>query len=173
MALNAYLRVLIEGTPVPSQLGQDRTVETLGGMDVSDRLEVLYFRAGTEIAARSGHGARSVGHRRHTEAVFVTRLGAATPLLARAMAESQVVELDLALFGLNRNTGEAEHHFTYGIGRGRLVRLEVQHPNTLGPQASTLPTMVRFGVSPQSVSLASVPSATEFFDDPAGPSHRA
>ena len=167
MALNAFVKLTIGGgSLVEGILGQDRTVDTMGGVDVTDRLEVLFFRGATEIAARGGQGARSVGHRRHGEAIFVIRLGSSAPRLAQALAQNAAIDAELALFGLNRNTGSPEHQFTYRISGGRLVRLELQQPANLGPQTPTMPPMVRFGVVPHSVTWVSETHSLAFEDAP-------
>ena len=163
MALNAYARLVIGGEPVPTALGEDRTVSTMGGLDMAEHIEVVYFRTGAEISGRDGAPAVH-GHRQFQPSVLVTRMGQALPRLAQALRDNLSVDVELKLFGLNHDTGEVEHQTTFAISEGRLNRLEVQHPNTLNPESATQPTLLRLTVVPHSVRWVSQTGGSEFED---------
>jgi type VI secretion system secreted protein Hcp len=131
----------------------------LGGPDT---IEVIYFRdkVETPIAAASG---QSTGRRTYSPIIFRKRIDKSTPLLAKALANNEVIE---AKFQFWEPTTPAPHNFfTIEFSEGRIVSIERVLPETIrtGTEATIRP-IEEVGVTFQTITWTILPDGVEFTD---------
>ncbi|OZG69979.1 hypothetical protein BTA51_28320 [Hahella sp. CCB-MM4] len=161
MALNAYLRLKIDGSDIEVTPGEDNTASVMGGVDVSTALETMFFKASMDMEGSSGE-LRMCNYPDVQPAEFWVRVGKSTPQLAQAFCQRQRIDLSLEVFHLNHEIGDIELLFKYEIEQGRIVRFEVENPSTFEGSSASYPAMVKLGVIPNTLRWKSVTQSTEY-----------
>ena len=153
MSMNAFLRMKVDGTDLPTEYGADFTINAMGGTDVANTLEVISFTVGSQVGTErgGGHGGIARGHRYWEPATFVARCGKSAPIIAKAMRMNQRVDLSIEIFQNNHDTGVTELLYKVEIDQGRVVAFHIENPNTMDPATASLPTLIRFQVTPHTV----------------------
>ncbi|WP_020404966.1 type VI secretion system tube protein Hcp [Hahella ganghwensis] len=161
MALNAYLRLKIDGSDIDVAPGEDNSAITMGGIDVSTALETMFFKASMDMEGSSGE-LRASTYPEVKPAEFWVRIGKSTPQLAQAFCQRKRVDLSLEVFHLNHEIGDIELLFKYEIDQGRIVRFELENPSTFEGASASYPALVRLGVIPHIIRWQSVTQRREF-----------
>jgi len=130
MAQNLYLEltvngVRVEGEPAGPPPGRENDIEC------------VFFESGVAIALAAGATA-ATGRRRHSPILIRKRIDKSTPLLAKALTESELVTAVFRLFRPDAQ-GQSEHFYTVEIREARIASLKQVSPETFNPTTSDFP----------------------------------
>jgi type VI secretion system secreted protein Hcp len=114
------------------------SVTNSGGLDRTDSIEAHYFCDSVRTAREKG-SAMATGRRVYEPIVFRKRIDDASPLIAKALCDNQVIECAFKFVRPNPESGESEHFFTTEIFEGRVAYIKRVSPDSSGGDASTLP----------------------------------
>ena len=107
-----YLFLRVNGAPVAGE-----SPETSLGRQ--DAIECLHYRSAVARPSAAGSGVAS-GRRTYEPLVVWKRIDKSSPLLARALAQNQVVDGVFKFFRQNPIDGNTEHYYTTEISQGRI-----------------------------------------------------
>jgi type VI secretion system secreted protein Hcp len=92
-------------------------------------IECVSFLSSVTAAARSGTG-MATGRRNHEGISVRKRVDRATPLLARALCNNELIEATFKFFRPNpAGDGTTEHFFTVEIDKARLTAIQLVSPD--------------------------------------------
>lgn len=134
MAETVHLYLKSNGADV-----QGESTQTSLGRENS--IECLWFESAVKTAREAGSG-MATGRRQYEPIRIRKRIDKASPLIAKALVENQVIEGEFKFFRPNPNgDGTTEQFYTVGIKQGRVSDLKIYNPDTIVPASSTFPAM--------------------------------
>ena len=114
---------------------------TQTSLERGDSIECLYYEQEVVTAREAGSG-MATGRRQYKPLVIRKRIDKSSPLIAKALAENQVIEGTFKFFRPNpAGDGTTEQFFTVAIKKGRVASLRQFNPDTIVPATSTEPPM--------------------------------
>lgn len=126
-----------------SDVGGESTQVSLGR---ENSIECVYYEQGVMTAREAGSG-QATGRRQYSPIIFRKRIDKASPLIAKALCENQVIEGIFKFFRPNPNgDGTTEQFYTVAFKNGRVASQKQINPNTIVPATSTDPPMEEIGV---------------------------
>jgi type VI secretion system secreted protein Hcp len=129
-AETVHLSLKINGQEVRGESSQQ-------SMGRQDTIECLSF-----VSAISAPGAPGVGRARQEPLTIRKRIDRSSPLLARAVAENQVVEAVFKFFRPNpTGDGTTEQFYTITLRGSRIASIRTVVPDTTRPESSSMPPM--------------------------------
>jgi len=132
MADNSYLFLKANGADIKGE-------STVISQGREDSIECLYFKFSVKTAREAGTGMAS-GRRQYEPLRITKRVDKATPLLAKALVENQVIEAKLLFFRPNQlGDGTTEQFYTIEIKQGRIASMKQISPSSLNPAESRVP----------------------------------
>lgn len=109
-------------------------------------IEALYFESEVMTARESGSG-MATGRRQYKPILIRKRIDKATPLLAKALTQNQVIDAVFKFFRPNpTGDGTTEQFFTIEIKKGRLASFKQVSPDSFDPALSAAPEMEELGI---------------------------
>jgi len=134
MAETVHLYLKANGTDIKGNSSQT----SLGR---EDSIECLYFQASVHTAREKGSGLAS-GRRTHDPLMIRKRVDKASPLLAKALCQNEVIDGVFKFFRPNpTGDGTTQHFYTVEITKGRVATHRLFNPDTIDPASSTWPAM--------------------------------
>ena len=134
MAETVHLFLKANGTDVKGE----STQTSLGR---ADSIECTYYESGIKTAREAGSG-MATGRRQYEPLLIRKRIDKASPLLAKALCENQVVDGTLKFFRPNpTGDGTTEQFYTVAFKKGRIASMKQIVPDTIVPATSTEPPM--------------------------------
>ena len=112
------------------------SVTTSGGLDRTDSIEGHYFCDSVRTAREKG-SAMATGRRVYEPIVLRKRIDCASPLIAKALCDNQVIECKFEFVRPNPEDGTSQHFFTTEIFEGRIAYIKRISPDSSGGDAST------------------------------------
>lgn len=132
MAETVHLTLKANGTQI-----QGESTQTSLGRE--NTIECLYVEAGVSTAREAG-SALATGRRQHHPIMIRKRIDKATPLIAKALCENQVIEGQFKFYRPNpTGDGTTEQFYTIEIKKGRIGSVRSWVPDTIVPGTSTEP----------------------------------
>ncbi|GDY14349.1 hypothetical protein LBMAG53_32270 [Planctomycetota bacterium] len=121
-----------------SDIQGDSSITSLGR---ENSIECVYFEHAVITAREAGSG-MATGRRQYQPLLLRKRIDKASPLLAKALVENQVVEGVFKFFRPNpTGDGTTQHFYTVGFKQGRVASLRQYVPDTIIPASSQLPPL--------------------------------
>ncbi|MBL8602142.1 MAG: type VI secretion system tube protein Hcp [Myxococcales bacterium] len=134
MAETVHLYLKANGTDINGESSQT----SLGR---ENSIECVYFEQGVVTARESGSG-MATGRRQYTPLLIRKRIDKATPLIAKALCENQVIEGTFKFFRPNpTGDGTTEQFYSIQVKQGRLNSQKLFVPDTIVPATSTEPPL--------------------------------
>ena len=134
MAETVHLFLKANGTDVKGE----STQTSLGR---ADSIECTYYESGIKTAREAG-SCMATGRRQYEPLLIRKRIDKASPLLAKALCENQVVDGTLKFFRPNpTGDGTTEQFYTVAFKKGRIASMKQIVPDTIVPATSTEPPM--------------------------------
>ena len=119
----------IQGESTQTSLGRENSIEC------------LFFHAEVMTAREKGSGL-ATGRRQYQPLMVRKRIDKATPLLAKALCNNEVIEGTFKFFRPNpAGDGTTQHFYTVEISKGRVATQKMWNPDTIEPATSTMPAM--------------------------------
>ena len=132
MAMTVHLYLTANGTKIDG----DSTIESL---ERADSIECLSFSDSVRTAREASSGLAS-GERTYEPIRIVKRIDKASPLIAKALCNNEVIEGTFKFFRPNpAGDGTTEHFFTVEIEEGRVGSVTRISPDTIDPASSNAP----------------------------------
>ena len=104
-------------------------------------IECVFFEGGIRTAREAGSATAS-GRRQHEPLLIRKRIDKATPLIAKALCENQVIEGKFKFFRPNpTGDGTTEQFYTVEIKKGRVASQRQWVPDTIVPASSSEPPL--------------------------------
>ena len=104
-------------------------------------IECLYFESGVLTAREAGSG-MATGRRQYTPLTIRKRIDKATPLIAKALCNNEVIEGIFKFFRPNpTGDGTTEQFFTVEIKQGRVASFKQVSPDSFDPALSNRPEL--------------------------------
>ena len=104
-------------------------------------IECVYYEQGVKTAREAGSG-MATGRRQYEPLLLRKRIDKATPLIAKALVENQVIEGEFKFFRPNpTGDGTTEQFYTVKIKQGRVASQKQFVPDTIVPATSTEPPL--------------------------------
>lgn len=162
MALNGYLRLTIDGSPLTG----DVTMASIGGIDVStDHVEVLELRVGVVVAGANPGDARQRARREFLPVQMTKPLDRTTPRLVEAASRGREVDASFLLFDNDPDSGETRHRFTIRLEQARITAVTTQSPDRLDPASANRPATDDVELVARSFAWVDEVHGVEFEDD--------
>lgn len=134
MAETVHLTLKANGTDIKGESSQ----VSLGR---ADSIECVHFESGIKTAREAGSGL-ATGRRQHEPITFRKRIDKASPLIAKALCENQVIEGTFKFFRPNpTGDGTTEQFYTIQIKKGRIASQRHWLPDTISPASHLEPPM--------------------------------
>lgn len=134
MAESVHLFLKANGADVKGE-------STITSLDRGDSIECVTFHMGAHTAREAGSGL-ATGRRQYEPIVIRKRIDKASPLLAKALCENQVVEGAFKFYRPNpTGDGTTEQFYTIEIKKGRVSGIQIYNPDSVEPASSNLPAM--------------------------------
>jgi type VI secretion system secreted protein Hcp len=138
MAETVHLYLKANGSDIPGE----STQLSLGR---ENSIECVYYEQAVMTAREAGSG-QATGRRQYAPIIIRKRIDKASPLIAKALCENQVIEGTFKFFRPNPNgDGTTEQFYTVAIKNGRIASQKQVNPNTIVPATSTEPPMEECG----------------------------
>ncbi len=132
MAMNVYLSLKADGTDIEGD-------STVSSMDRENTIECTLFDDGVSAAREAGSG-MATGRRRYDPIKIRKRIDKATPLIAKALCNNEVIEGIFKFYRPNpAGDGTTEHFFTIDIKGGRVSSIQHVSPDTMDPVETARP----------------------------------
>lgn len=133
MALNAYMELEIDGTPVHG----DTSMSEIGGVDVSEMIEVYAVDHQLNVPVSAG---RTAGVAQHQPLVLTKRTDRSSPQLAKALARNENVnQARILFFDADPDSGETRHFFTIQLQNARITGFKLEQLNLFYPENGNQP----------------------------------
>jgi type VI secretion system secreted protein Hcp len=134
MAETVHLYLKANGTDI-----QGDSHQTSLGRENS--IECVYYKQEV-VTAREAASGLATGRRQYNPLLVRKRIDKASPLLAKALTENQVIEGTFKFFRPNPSgDGTTEQFYTVVIKQGRIASLSQVVPDTIVPASSTEPPL--------------------------------
>ena len=134
MAETVHLYLKANGTDIKGE-----STQTSLGRENS--IECVYFESAVRTAREASSG-RATGRRQYEPIIIRKRIDKSTPLLAKALAQNEVIEATFKFFRpAPGGDGTTEQFFTVNIAEGRVSSFKMVVPDTLEPATSTAPPL--------------------------------
>ena len=134
MSEAVHLFLKANGTDIQGE----STLTTVGR---ENSIECLYYEQGVKTAREAGSG-MATGRRQYEPLLIRKRIDKATPLIAKALVENQVIEGVFKFFRPNPNgDGTTEQFYTVSIKQGRIATQKQFVPDTICPATASEPPM--------------------------------
>lgn len=159
-AFNAYMTLTCNGSDIPGE----SSVQSAGGVDVSNDIEVFAFGLNVSADFDSATGQIS-GRRSYKPVRILKRVDKATPLILQALAENQNCEAAIRFFRLNPISGQTEHYYTITLQQARIVSMMPSLPSTIDPASANLPMTEAVSIAFGIINTAHQIDGTEFEDN--------
>lgn len=138
MAETVHLYLKANGTDVPGE----STQVSLGR---ENSIECVYYEQAVATAREAGSG-QATGRRQYSPIIIRKRIDKASPLIAKALCNNEVIEGVFKFFRPNpTGDGTTEQFYTVAIKNGRVASQKQINPNTIVPATSTDPPMEEVG----------------------------
>ncbi len=132
MAQAVYLFLKANGEDVKGE-------STVTSMGREDSIECLAYEFGVRAAREAGSGL-ATGRRKYEPIRIRKRIDKATPLIARALTQNEVVEGTFKFYRPSWvGDGTEEQFFTVEIQQGRVSSIQRLSPDSMDPAASARP----------------------------------
>jgi type VI secretion system secreted protein Hcp len=128
-----------------------------------DAIELVDYSQAATVAF-SGTGV--TGKRSYEPISFRKRIDKASPLIARAFAQNQVVEADFHFFRQDETTGDVNEYFRVQVTRGTVVSFGELLDDTLDPAHASRPPLEEVGLLFQRIAWTDVINGVSFEDTP-------
>ena len=136
-ALNVYLELTANGESIAGET----TLGSVGGLDVTDMIECHAVNHEMFASFDTSTG-RLTGQLNHAPFKIVKRVDKASPLIAKALSNNEVIEARFRYFRPNPSgDGTTQQYFTIELSGGRVSGLRHWTPNNLDPAGSAYPYM--------------------------------
>lgn len=134
MAETVHLYLKANGTDIQGESSQ----HSLGR---ENSIECTYYEQAVKTAREAGSG-MATGRRQYEPLNIRKRIDKASPLIAKALVENQVIEGEFKFFRPNPDgDGTTEHFYTVKVKQGRIASQKQIVPDTIVPASSTEPPM--------------------------------
>lgn len=122
--------------------GQDIKGEsTQTSLGRADSIECVYFEGAVRTAREAGSGL-ATGRRQYEPLLIRKRIDKASPLLAKALCNNEVIEGVFKFFRPNpTGDGTTQQFYTIEIKKGRVASHRQWNPDTIVPASSTEPAL--------------------------------
>jgi type VI secretion system secreted protein Hcp len=145
-----------------SDIQGDSSTTSLGR---ENSIECVYLETGVETAREKGTG-MATGRRVHKPLKIRKRIDKATPLIAKALCNNEVIEAVFKFFRPNpAGDGTTEQFYTISIAEGRVAGITQVSPDSTDPAASTSPEIEEVSFVFHTITWAYVPSGAEHVDN--------
>jgi len=129
---NIYVAISANGTVIQGE----HPAITVGGIDVTDMLEVLSLDHTISRSINQGTG--SLGPIQHGEIRLIKRVNKSSPLLAQAFAQGQTITATINFFRQSAQTGQPELFYTMQVSNGVITSIAPwKTTSTIGGTSST------------------------------------
>jgi len=140
-----------------SALEGDVSMAFVGGEDVSsDHIEIHELHH--LVTRQDGHG----GGTAHEKLIMTKVLDKASPLLAQALDQNQLVEGSCKFFRNDPQTGEVVKFYSIAITGGRVVAIEPLLPDVFDADLAARPMQERVRFIYQTISFTSETGSTQY-----------
>lgn len=134
MAETVHLYLKANGSDI-----QGESSQTSLGRENS--IECVHFETSVKTARETGSG-MATGRRQHEPIHILKRIDKASPLIAKALCENQVVDAAFKFFRPNpTGDGTTEQFYTVEIKKGRIASQRQWVPDTINPASTNMPPM--------------------------------
>ena len=104
-------------------------------------IECVYYEQAVKTAREAGSG-MATGRRQYEPLLIRKRIDKASPLIAKALVENQVIDGEFKFFRPTpAGDGTTEHFYTVKIKQGRIASQKQLVPDTIVPATSTEPPL--------------------------------
>ncbi len=157
-AMNAYMVLTCNGT----QIEGETTMNSIGGDDVSNLIEVYSF--GFNVSNSVDSGGTRTGGTRYRPIRILKRVDKASPLLFQALVENQSCEATISFYGNNRDSGVTERIYEVMLENARIVGLMPVSPSTFDADLSNMPFNESVSIVFQAITVTSITGSTQASD---------
>jgi type VI secretion system secreted protein Hcp len=119
MSGRVYLRLKANG----EQIKGESSVNTIGGEDVSELIECDSYAEGCKTAQEAG-SMTPTGTRLYTPLVIRKNVDASSPLIMRALTDTEPCEAEFLFFRPTKGSGKQEKFFTVTISDARVCEVQ-------------------------------------------------
>ena len=154
MAQPAFVVLRAKGATIPTEPSEHEFAPK-GGTEIFD-----YSQPATVPFTDTG----STGRRSYKPITFRKRIDRASPLIAQALAQNQVVDADFHFFRADEETGEVSEFFRVAVTRGAVVSFRELVDDALDPARATRPPLEEVGLMFQRIAWTDVVSGVSFED---------
>lgn len=138
MAQSVHLFLKANGKDIKGESTQQ-------SMGRADSVECVSFSSGV-TSARESASNLATGRRQHEPITIRKRIDKASPLLAKALVQNEVVEGTFKFYRPNpAGDGTTEQFFTVAVKGGRVFAQKLMILNTLDPQQASEPPLEEVG----------------------------
>jgi type VI secretion system secreted protein Hcp len=114
---------------------------TMTSLGRGDSIECVSFGMGAHTTREAGSG-RAVARRQYEPVVVRKRIDKASPLLAKALCNNEVIEGVFKFYRPNPlGDGTTEQFYTVEIKNARVSDIRIFNPDTIEPGSSSMPGM--------------------------------
>ncbi len=160
-ALNAYLDLSCGG----SDIDGDSPVDVIGGLDVSNMIEVTAFGLNLSLSGDRGSG-RVSARRSYKPVRIIKRIDQSSPLLVQALVQNQSCDAILYFFRPSpTGDGTTEQFYTVTLEAARIVAITPTLASTLDPATVGLPLTEAVSFAINTIRFTYEPGGVEFEDD--------
>lgn len=134
--------------------------QNAGGDDVSDYTELVWasFSAGTPVSSTG----LTTGRTNFEPFTIVKSIDKATPLLLQAMAQNQIVNVEILVFGNDPASGAERLEFRYLLSNGRIISQRTTSSTNTSNSAGEFTNTETIGIVFQTISMESPVDSVEF-----------
>lgn len=157
-ALNAYLVLTCNG----AQIDGESTMDSIGGDDVSNLIEVYSF--GFNVSNSVDSGGTRTGSTRYRPIRILKRVDKASPLLFQALVDNQNCEALIRFYGNDRDTGATIRTYEVLLENARIVGIMPLSPNTFDADLSITPFVESVSIVFQTITVTSITGSTQASD---------
>lgn len=148
-----------------NDIAGESTVESIGGVDVSQAIECEEYQEGVQ-AAQDKASRRPTGTRVYDPIVVAKWVDKASPLLAKALTNTEPVEAEFFFFRPSKEDAQQEHFFTTKIEDARISELKRFLPTgSEDVSRAGKPPMEKISMVFSKITWSHVPGSTEHSDD--------
>lgn len=158
-AVNAYMMLSCNG----SSIAGEPTMQSVGGVDVSDMIEVYAFGLNVSVAADAD--GRTTSRRSYKPVRILKRIDKASPLIVQALAQNLSCEAEIKFFRTDPDQGQLEHFYTVALSGARIAAIMPVLSSTLDPATAAAPITEAVSLAFNIIRFTHETSSSEFEDD--------
>lgn len=154
MAQPAYVVLRAKGTTIQAETTEHEFAP-------KDGIEIVDY---SQPVAVSFSDTGVTGKRSYKPISFRKRIDRASPLIAQALVQNQVVDADFHFFRQDEETGEVSEYFRVAVSRGAVVSFREVLDDALDPAGAARPPLEEVGLLSQRIAWTDVVSGVSFED---------